>query len=128
MEGYAMQTQPLQQNEETVLSFSWHAVVRMVQRHLTAEEIEYVVRYGRKVHVAGVVCYFLGKKDIPPDDASRGKYDRLEGTTVLLDGKRAETVVTVYRNREAFKKMQHKLKYNLKAAATRSRPDRSRER
>jgi len=87
----------------------------MVQRHLTADEIEYVVRYGRKVHVAGVVCYFLGKKDLARDDASHGQFDRLEGTTVLLDGKHAETVVTVYRNREAFKKMQHKLKYNRKA-------------
>jgi hypothetical protein len=93
----------------------------MVQRHLTADEIEYVVRYGRKVHVAGVVCYFLGKRDLARADAGHGQFDRLEGTTVLLDGKRMETVVTVYRNREAFKKMQHKLKYNLKAAATRSR-------
>ena len=121
-----METQPLQHNTGRVLSFSGHAAARMAQRHLTAEEIEYVVRYGRKVHVAGVVCCFLGRKDIPRDDAGRGKYDRLEGTTVLLDGKQAETVVTVYRNREAFKKMQHKQKYNLKAAATRSRlrPDR----
>ncbi|MBI5564558.1 MAG: DUF4258 domain-containing protein [Chloroflexi bacterium] len=116
-----MPTQPLQPDPEVVLSFSWHAAYRMAQRHLTAEEVEYVVRYGRKVHVAGVVCYFLGKKDLPRDDVSRGKFDRLAGTTVLLDGKRAETVVTVYRNREAFKKMQHKLKYNLKTAATRSR-------
>jgi hypothetical protein len=110
-----MPTQPLQQNPDSGLSFSWHAVTRMVQRHLTVDEIEYVVRYGRKVHVAGVVCYFLGKKDLARADASHGQFDRLQGTTVLLDGKRAETVVTVYRNREAFKKMQRKLKYNRKA-------------
>jgi hypothetical protein len=116
-----MPAQPLQQDTKIALSFSWHAANRMAQRHLTPEEVEYVVRYGRKVHVAGVVCYFLGKKDLARADASHGQFDRLEGTTVLLDGKRAETVVTVYRNREAFKKMQHKLKYNLKAAATRSR-------
>ena len=110
-----MPAQPLHQGPELVLSFSWHAATRMVQRHLTADEIEYVVRYGRKVHAAGVVCYFLGKKDLARAEAGHGQFDRLEGTTVLLDGKRAETVVTVYRNREAFKKMQHKLKYNLKA-------------
>lgn len=112
-----MQAQPLQQDTASALSFSWHAVTRMMQRHLTVEEIEYVVRYGRKVHVAGVVCYFLGKKDIARADRDHGKFDRLEGTTVLLGGQRAETVVTVYRNREALKKMQRKLKYNWKIAA-----------
>ncbi|MBI5567940.1 MAG: DUF4258 domain-containing protein, partial [Chloroflexi bacterium] len=116
-----MPAQPLLPDTEIDLSFSWHAANRMAQRHLTPEEVAYVVRHGRKVHVAGVVCCFLGKKDLARDETGHGKFDRLEGTTVLLDGKQATTVVTVYRNREAFKKMQHRQKYNLKAAATRSR-------
>ena len=96
------------------LVFSGHAITRMAQRHLSTGEIEYVIRNGRRYRSAGVIHCFLGRRDIPRSDRRNGQLSRLEGTTVLLDSMQAETVITVYRNRSAPKKIGRKAKYNRK--------------
>jgi hypothetical protein len=96
------------------LMYSNHAITRMAQRCLSANEIEYVVRHGRRYYSAGVIHYFLGKKDIPEDDQKHDKYRKLEGATVLVDSKLGRAVITAYRNKST-KKIRRKAKFNLLA-------------
>lgn len=94
------------------LMYSKHAITRMAQRCLSAAEIEYVVCHGRRYYSAGVIHYFLGKKDIPEDDQKYDKYRKLEGATVLVDSKLGRAVITAYRNKST-KKIRRKAKFNL---------------
>ena len=96
------------------LIFSRHAMRRMAQRRLTTADVDYVVQHGRRLHTAGVVCCFLGRRELALFADEGGRYDYLEGTTVLLDRETNCTVVTVYRNRAALKKMHRKARYGLK--------------
>lgn len=94
--------------------FSGHAITRMAQRCLSADEIEYIVNYGQRYHAAGVIHCFLGKKQIPKEDQKDKKFSRLEGATVLLDAEDGRAVITVYRNKSAWKNILRKAKYNRK--------------
>lgn len=93
-----------------------HAIQRMAQRRLAPDEIEYVIRHGITYRRAGVLHYYLRKKDIPDSDRRQSKYSRLEGTVVLLDSRNVVTIITVYRNRHkgALKDIRCKAKYNKK--------------
>ena len=82
------------------IAYSEHAQVRMAQRGLSQEDVEYVCRYGRLIRGAGALHRFLGRKDIPLKDHKHKC--RLEGTIVLLD-EMAKVVITVYRNRQGLK-------------------------
>lgn len=79
--------------------------MRMAQRGLSPEDLEYVCRYGRSIRVAGALHRFLGRKDIPPED--RKQKCRLEGTIVLLD-EGTRMVITAYRNRQGLKRIRCK--------------------
>ena len=96
------------------LYYSGHAITRMAQRSLSADEIEYIICYGQRYHAAGVIHFFLGKKNIPETDQKADKFRRLEGATVLLDPEEGRAVITVYRNKSAWKKIRRKEKYNRK--------------
>lgn len=98
---------------ETWLQFSTHALIRMAQRGISSQEIEYVCEHGRRFHRGGSVHYFLGKKDIPREDQQIADIRKLEGTTVLLDRETQRVVLTVYRNKHAPKKIRRKEKYQL---------------
>lgn len=89
-------------------------MIRMAQRNLSAEAIEYTVKYGQRYHNAGALHCFLGKKDIPKCDRKHDQVRRLEGTVVLLDSK-SGTVITVYRNKCAPLEIRRKAKHNLKS-------------
>ena len=94
------------------LTFSEHALIRMVQRKLSEADVAYIVQHGTRYHNAGCLFRFLGKKDIPDKEQ-----ERLEGSVVLLDSDTETVVITVYRNRaEAPKEIRSKLKYRSKAA------------
>ena len=97
------------------LEFTDHAATRMAQRRLSEQDVWYVVHHGRRYRSAGVLHCFLGKRNIPADDRSDDKYARLEGTTVLLDSRLGQRVITVFRNRLAMKTIQRKAKYYRKA-------------
>lgn len=86
----------------------------MAQRGLSIDEIEYVIRYGRCYYCAGARHYFLGQRQVPQAHRRYSDYSKLVGTVVLLDSSAGETVITVYRNRTAPKKIRRKAKYNLK--------------
>ena len=90
------------------LTFSTHARIRMAQRKLSEDDIEYIVNHGTRYHNAGCLFYFLGKRSIP----DKGK-ERLEGSIVLLDSVTETLVITVYRNRsESTKGIRRKPKYD----------------
>ena len=94
---------------ETPAPFSRHAARRAARRNLMPDEVEYALTYGRQIHRTGITFYFLGRSDIPPADRRASWASRLEGTVVLLanDGQ----VITVYRHRQALRKIQRKQKY-----------------
>lgn len=73
-----------------------HAEKRMAQRNVSFEDVVFVLEFGRKLHKAGAVFYFLRKCDIPQGEQ---QFSRLEGTTVVLSRETA-TIITVYRNRQ----------------------------
>jgi hypothetical protein len=93
-----------------------HGTLRMAQRHLSPDEVQYVISHGVKYWSAGVLHRYLRKKDIPESDRRYSKYSRLEGTAVLLDSHSGEVIITVYRNRgkDALKAIRRKSKYNAR--------------
>jgi hypothetical protein len=87
--------------------FTIHARLRLAQRRLSAEEVEYVLEHGHRLRRTGVEFCVLRSRDIPPAD--RRVAGHLEGTVVLVadDG----VAVTVYRNRRALAEIRRKAKY-----------------
>ncbi len=99
------------------LQFTEHAWTRMHQRCLSISDVEYVVLHGQQHRSAGVVHYFLGRRNIPTKDQGKDYLCRLEGTTILVDSQDRRSVITVYRNRSALKDIRRKAKTNLKLHA-----------
>lgn len=92
------------------MELSNHAIMRMAQRNLSAEDVEYVLRHGCRVRSGGALHYFLRADDIPTAD--RKKVERLEGTTVLMD-RWGQYIITVYRNRRGLKGIRRKVKWEI---------------
>ena len=82
----------------------------MAQRNLSEKEVDYICLYGLCAHRAGAVFYFLSKRSIPNQDLADASIARLAGSVVMLD-KEEKEVITVYRNRQAWKKIRRKAKY-----------------
>ena len=97
-----------------MLHLSQHAVLRMAQRNLSLNDLEYVLEHGERVHKTGIAFYVLRNRDIPRDDRKRAEITRLEGTVVLTslmeDGN--SEIITMYRNKGAFRIIRCKAKYN----------------
>ncbi|MBL7162782.1 MAG: DUF4258 domain-containing protein [Anaerolineales bacterium] len=79
--------------------FSDHAIRRTVQRNLSPKEVDYVIRYGERIHRAGAVFYYLRDCDLSEADQKDDDLTRLIGTAVVLS-KDQKTVLTVWRNRK----------------------------
>ena len=99
-----------------------HALLRMAQRHVSSDEVRYVMLHGVQYRSAGVLHCYLRRKDIPESDRRHSQFSRLEGTTVLLDSHSGAQVITVYRNRSknALKAIRRKAKYDRCSLADRS--------
>jgi hypothetical protein len=93
------------------LPFTKHARKRGARRNIAPDAVEYVVAHGRKIQRTGVTFFFLGRRDIPPDDRRASWASRLEGTIVLLTSD--DDVITVYRNRRGLRAIQRKMKYRI---------------
>jgi len=105
------------------LNLSQHAILRMAQRNISRSDLEYVLEHGERLHKTGVAIYILRKRDIPQIDRKRAEVTRLEGTVVVTgfseDGNLE--VITLYRNKSAFRTIRCKVKYDVKR---RYRPNR----
>jgi hypothetical protein len=89
-----------------VVAHTHHALFRQAQRNLSADDIEFVLDYGRWMRIAGAWHVFLGRRDIPRDAATARRYSRLEGTTLVIAQQAEERVLlTAYRNRRALKNL-----------------------
>ncbi|MCB8944808.1 MAG: DUF4258 domain-containing protein [Ardenticatenaceae bacterium] len=77
-----------------------HASRRMAQRNVSAEDVDFILRYGQKLHRAGAIIFFLRQRDIPPDKQADKSCSRLEGTAVVTN-RHFSRILTVYRNRQS---------------------------
>lgn len=95
---------------------SRHAEKRMAQRNLSLNDLELVLRLGRKEHRTGVSFFFFGERDVP-----RGQeldLRRLAGTTIVAA---EECILTVYRNERAISRIKRKPKWRWPASWQRRR-------
>ena len=93
-----------------------HALNRQAQRNLSDDDVQFVLRYGRRIHSAGALHIFLGGRDIPSTKELAQRYGRLEGTVLVLAQLADElTLVTAYRNRRGLKAVRAKAKFNRRA-------------
>jgi tyrosine-protein phosphatase YwqE len=83
----------------TETSISLHASKRMAQRGLSAEQVDLVLIYGRKVRARGAVFYVVGKKEIARLGDKMSELIALEGIQVVVNTD-DEVVMTVYRNHD----------------------------
>lgn len=96
---------------EKSIFLSDHALMRLAQRNLHQSEIEYVLKYGRRIYNGGVLHVFFGSKDIPGKDLRNKRAHQLVGTTILVNSKTKDVVVTAYRNRNGLKDIRKKAPY-----------------
>jgi len=80
-----------------MLVMSDHAQLRVAQRSLPNQAIEYIVEHGQSFHRAGVLFYFLRSRDVPTYDRHNEHIMRLVGTAVVIS-KDHQTVITIWRN------------------------------
>jgi len=95
------------------LQTTWHAQVRQAQRNISDDDVQFVLRYGRKVRCAGALHVFLGKRDLPRDRRLQCRFEHLVGTMlVLCDAGERPVLLTAYRNRNALRELRRKAKYD----------------
>ena len=102
------------ENSHSTFALSKHAVLRMAQRNVSLSDLKYVLEHGVRVHTTGITIYVLRRRDILQSDRKQATITRLEGTAVLTDFSpdgRLE-VITIYRNKSAFKRNRSKTKYD----------------
>lgn len=96
-----------------MINFTQHAQLRTAQWNLRPEEIEYVIAHGQHYHQAGVLIYYLRRRDIPSQDRQINRWMRLDGTAVVLS-KDGQRVITVWRNqRNGLPRIKRKPKFEL---------------
>lgn len=84
-------------------SLSNHAQKRMAQRGISAQIIEMVVHYGRRLHIRKAQVFFFGEKELSycqkhwPDGNPDGlSWRDLKNVVVVVS---QNTIKTTYRNR-----------------------------
>lgn len=90
-----------------------HATYRAAQRNLSDEQIAFIFENGSKLYNAGAVFIQLRGKDIPDTIPANHPLRKCAGTTLVMCGG-CKSIVTVYRNPDAFYKDKKKKKYNLR--------------
>ncbi len=109
----------------TVVQCSNHARLRQAQRNLSDEDVSFVLQYGRRSYHAGVLCVFLGWRDIPNEKPTYQRFSHLEGTMLKLAAALCGEMilVTAYRNRRAGSRMRKRAKYDCRShRAARQKP------
>jgi hypothetical protein len=85
-----------------------HARQRADERRVPLDMIDLIAQHGRKLHAAGAVHCFWGRREA---DRYRGRLgpagDRLNGAVVVLSAD-SGAVITTYRNKAAVKHLRRK--------------------
>lgn len=95
------------------LALTWHGRRRMAQRSLSTRQVAYVLDHAVLVHRTGAEFYVLRRRDVAPADRRIDAYAKVAGAVVLVQG---ATLVTAYRNPEAYRRILKKEKHRLVAA------------
>lgn len=95
-------------SEAMALRCSTHACLRLAQRCLTWEQLDYVLSNGAQIWRTGALFHVLRRCDIAPADRRAAEIARLEGAVVVTDDDR---VITVYRNRHGYRDIRKKQRY-----------------
>jgi phosphatidate phosphatase APP1 len=104
-----------------IVRTSYHAQVRQAQRNLSFEDIAFIYAHGRRIYTGGALHIFLGRRDMPAGRSLYRRYERLEGTVLVVGFEHAQPVlVTAYRNRQALKTIRRKLKRRQQHSAAES--------
>ncbi len=97
------------------IAITHHARTRQSQRNLTDDEVMFVLEHGRQLRSGGALHIFLGRRDIPANEALRRRYQHLEGAVLVVDDTSDQPVlITVYRNRRGLKDIRSKAKYGYR--------------
>ncbi len=97
------------------MHFTDHAELRCAQRNLSKGDVLYVLEHGLGEYNAGVRMHFLRRRDVPLDDLSDPRIERLIGVCVLVARNRQGMleVITLYHNaKSGLKDHRRKSKYN----------------
>ena len=84
-----------------------HAKYRAAQSDIKNDEIETVLRFGRTINKGHALFCFLGRKDLPEELHRDDYFNKLVGTTIVMDFSGQE-ILTVYKNKKAIKNIKHK--------------------
>jgi hypothetical protein len=84
-------------DNQSEVSFSDHALLRLSQRGLSEADVEYIMSNGASEQIAAATIYYLRAVDIGVGEQQR--YQRLVGSAVITASDR-DLVVTVWRNRK----------------------------
>lgn len=95
-----------------------HAQQRKARRNLSNADIEFVLEYGQRMHCAGAMHVFLGRRDLPHERVLHQRHAHLEGTVLVIRVTQRQLILlTVYRNRQALRSIRAKARYNRRKAA-----------
>ncbi|MEN3039641.1 MAG: hypothetical protein ABDI07_10955 [Candidatus Kryptonium sp.] len=90
------------------MKFTHHAFKRIGMRRIEQNLIDIALRYGIRIYRAGVKFIFVRRKDIPNDLPSKIA-EKVNGLVLVLNPI-DDTIITVYKNKNALKEIKRKLK------------------
>lgn len=90
------------------MKFTSHALKRMGMRRFNSALIELALKYGTKVYNGAAKFVFVRKKDIPKDMPS-SIAEKIEGLVIIMNPVN-DTIITVYKNRNALRDIKKKVK------------------
>ena len=91
-----------------------HAQIRIESRRISPDTLGTVMEYGRELHRARALFYFLGRRDIPEHLAHDAGIEKMVGTVLVFsaDGTR---LLTGYKNGSVLHKIKRKTRYSRTA-------------
>jgi hypothetical protein len=94
--------------KEVMMKFTNHALIRMNQRKISDKMLKLALRYGCVIYNAGAKFVFVRKKDVP-EDLPKAVAEKIEGIVIVINPV-DETIVTVYKNKDALREIKRKIK------------------
>ncbi len=90
------------------LRLSPHSEIRSQQRGLSIHDLNDVLDYGEIFHRQGMLFYIAGKRFLP-ENFPHERAEKINNMVVVVSGETGE-IVTSYKNRNAFRRIQKKSK------------------